>query len=307
MQSPAPQKQKIAGRSDSSEDTEEAFDIIENIEVVTEEDKKQETEESSDSSDSTITEVKEDYKDPPKTDGGSIKKAVEALEVFAKPSASDGTSESSSSSSSSSTSTSSSSTAGSDKSGVDISSSDSSDSSRIYLDSDSESDASGTDNKKYIYNKMPSSITKSPVSNGSRATFEELHSLWEVFGQEQGFDKYQTIVPHPDLPVDGHNAVKPVKTEKKALKKNKKAVASLRVSFSGIFTVDAMIEGTIDDAGMWPYGHIHLALVDLYSTYRPKSRLDRIQLDMDKLTIKMGDADHPDVLFELAMMVRKKY
>jgi hypothetical protein len=105
--------------------------------------------------------------------------------------------------------------------------------------------------------------------------------LWEVFGQEQGFDEYQTIVPHPDLPVDGHNAVKPVKTEKKALKKNKKAIASLRVSFSGIFTVDAMIEGTIDDAGMGPYGRIHLALVDLYNTYRPKSQLDRIQLDMD--------------------------
>jgi hypothetical protein len=155
---------------------------------------------------------------------------------------------------------------------------------------------------------MPSSITKSPVSNGSRATFEEWHSLWEVFGQEQGFDEYQTIVPHPDLPVDGHNAVKPVKTEKKALKKNKKAIASLRVSFSGMFTVmDAMIEGTIDDAGIRPYGRIHLALVDLYNTYRPKSLLDRIQLDMDKLTIKMGDNDHPDVLFELAMMARKKY
>jgi hypothetical protein len=107
--------------------------------------------------------------------------------------------------------------------------------------------------------------------------------------------------------VDGHNAVKLVKTEKKALRKNKKAIASLQVSFSGICTVDAMIEGTIDDASMWPYGRIHLALVDLYSTYWPKSRLDRIQLDMDKLAIKMGDSDHPDVLFESAMMVRKKY
>jgi hypothetical protein len=59
MQSPAPQKQKIAGRSDSSEDTkEEAFDIIENIEAVTEEDKKEEAE--SDSSDSTIAEVEEE-------------------------------------------------------------------------------------------------------------------------------------------------------------------------------------------------------------------------------------------------------
>jgi hypothetical protein len=66
-----------------------------------------------------------------------------------------------------------------------------------------------------------------------------------VFGQEQGFDEYQSIVPHPDLPVDRHNAVKLVKTEKKALKKNKKAIASLCASFSGIYTVDAMIEGTI--------------------------------------------------------------
>jgi hypothetical protein len=146
---------------------------------------------------------------------------------------------------------------------------------------------------------MPSSsIIKSPVSDGSRATFEGWHSLWEVFGQEQGFDEYQSIVPHPDLPVDGHNVVKLVKTEKKALRKNKKAIVSLRVSFCGIFTVYAMIEGTIDEAGMWPYGRIHLALVDLYNTYRPKSRLDGIQLDMDKLTIKMGDSDHPDVLFE---------
>jgi hypothetical protein len=93
----------------------------------------------------------------------------------------------------------------------------------------------------------------------------------EVFGQEQGFDEYQTVVPHPDLPVDGHNAVKLAKTEKRAHKKNKKAIASLRVSFSGIYTVDAMIEGTIDDAGMWPYGRIHSALVVLYETYRPKS------------------------------------
>jgi hypothetical protein len=156
MQSPAPQKQQIAGRSDSSEETkeeEEAFDITENIEAITK-DKKEEAEsddssdstitqreienkdppetdggsikkaaealeeeafdiienieaitkdkkeaESDDSSDSTITEVKEDNKDPPETDGGSVKIAVEALEVFAKPSASDGTSESSSSSS----------------------------------------------------------------------------------------------------------------------------------------------------------------------------------------------------------------
>jgi hypothetical protein len=264
MQSPAPEKQRIR-QSDSSESTD---DIIENIKAVTEEDKKEEAE--SYSSDSTIREREiGGDKDLPETDGGS-KKAVEALEVLAIPSTSasgvDGTSESSSSSSAS-TSTSSSSTVGSGKSG-DISSSDSSDLLRSY--SDSESDSSATD-KKYKYNKIPSSIIKSPVSDGSRATFEEWHSLWEVFGQDQGFDEYQSIVPHPDLPVDGHNAVKPVKTEKKALRKNKKAIASLRVSCSGVYTVDAMIEGTIDDAGMWPYGRIHLALVVLYETYRPKS------------------------------------
>jgi hypothetical protein len=72
MQSPVPQKQKIAGRPDSSEDTkekEEAFDIIENIGAITEDDKK---EAESDSSDSTITEVK----DSPETEGGSIKLTV---------------------------------------------------------------------------------------------------------------------------------------------------------------------------------------------------------------------------------------
>jgi hypothetical protein len=75
---------------------EKGFDIIENIGAITKDKKEAE---SDDSSDSTITEVKEDNKDPPETDCGFVKKALEALEVFAKPSASDGTSESSSSSS----------------------------------------------------------------------------------------------------------------------------------------------------------------------------------------------------------------
>jgi hypothetical protein len=70
-----------------------------------------------------------------------------------------------------------------------------------------------------------------------------------------------------------------------------------------------MIEATIDDGEppQWLYGQIHLALKELYDTYHPKSRLDRIQLDIDKLTIKMADGEHSDVLFEKAMMVRKKY
>jgi hypothetical protein len=307
VQSLAPAKQRIQ-RSDSSEDTKEEFDIIENIEAITEEEKKKAGDLSSDSSDSTVTDRN---KDSPEIDGGSNEaREVLALPPFASASGIVGTSENSSCSSSS---TSSSCTGGSSKS--DISSSDSSDSysSRSLYSSDLDSDASAADNnnnnnKKYKYNKMPSSsIIKSPASEGSRDTFKEWHSLWEVFGQDSGFDEYQSIVPHPDLLVNGHNTVKLVKTKKKALKKNKKAIASLGVSFSGILTVDAMIEGTIDDDGMWPYGRIHLALVDLYNTYWRKSQLDRIQLDTDKLTGKMGDNDHPDVLFELAMMVRKKY
>lgn len=40
----------------------------------------------------------------------------------------------------------------------------------------------------------------------------------------------------------------------------------------------------------------------------PKSQLYRIQLDLDKLTIRMSDdGDHPDdVLLEKAMMVQKR-
>jgi hypothetical protein len=69
-----------------------------------------------------------------------------------------------------------------------------------------------------------------------------------------------------------------------------------------------MIEATIDDGEPphWPYGQIHLALKDLYDTCRQNS-LGRIQLDIDKLTIKMADGEHPDVSFEKALMIRKKY
>jgi hypothetical protein len=48
MQSPVPQKQKIAGRSDSSGETKEAFDNIENIKAITEDKKKTDNSISSD-------------------------------------------------------------------------------------------------------------------------------------------------------------------------------------------------------------------------------------------------------------------
>jgi hypothetical protein len=177
--------------------------------------------------DSTIT---EEYKDPPETDVGSN----EAREALALPASTSGVGTSqvgvfSNRSNSSSSSSSSSSSTGSSSSRSDISTLDSSDSSRSLYSLDSDSDASAADNnnEKYKYKMPSSSIIKSPVSNGSGATFEEWHSLWEVFGQVNGFNEYQSIVPHPDLPVNGHNTVKLVRTEKKALKKNKKAIASL--------------------------------------------------------------------------------
>jgi hypothetical protein len=143
------------------------FDTIENMEAITEEDRKK-TDDNDDISSDSATERETEDKDPPETEGGSIKKAVEALAIPASTSGVVGTSESSSSSGTSSIST-----RGSSKS--DISSSDSSDSSRSYSsDLDTDSDVSAADKKKkYKYNKMPSSsIIKSPVSDGSWATFE---------------------------------------------------------------------------------------------------------------------------------------
>jgi hypothetical protein len=302
--SPAPVAKKIADRSESGDSSKDLdIDIIENIEAITsdnlEEDKKKRSDDSSsDSSGTTIIEEKES----PETDGGSIKEAVEGsklpISVDPKVGVSSNTSDDSSSDSSS--------TEGSSKSDTDISSS-SSDSTRsliTYNSSDSDSFIASKANRN-----MSSSMNKSPLCDGERDSFEEWHSKWEVFGQDHRFDEYQCDIRHPDLPVDGHVTVTMTKDQKKALKKNKKAIASLRISFASTYTVDAMIEATIDDGEppQWPYGQIHLALKELYDTYRPKSRLDRIQLDIDKLTIKMADGEHSDVLFEKAMMVQKKY
>jgi hypothetical protein len=139
-----------------------------------------------------------------------------------------------------------------------------------------------------------SSTLKSPICNGDREGFEEWHSQWEVYAGDNKFDEYISEVIHPDLPADGHANPSPSKEEKKALKYNKKAIASLRISFATTYSVDAMIEASIDDSlptVKWPYGRIDLVLIDLYETYQPTSRLDRIKLDMAKLTIKMSSGD----------------
>jgi hypothetical protein len=74
---------------------------------------------------------------------------------------------------------------------------------------------------------MSSSMNKSPVCDGEIYLFEEWHSKWELFGQDHRFNEYQTDVLHTDLLVDGHVTVSMTKEQKKALKKNKKAIASL--------------------------------------------------------------------------------
>jgi hypothetical protein len=94
---------------------------------------------------------------------------------------------------------------------------------------------------------MSSSMNMSPICDGERDSFEGWHSKWEVSGQDHRFDEYQCDILHPDLPVNGHVTVSMTKDEKKALKKNKKAIASLRISFASTYTVDAMLEVTIDD------------------------------------------------------------
>ena len=71
-----------------------------------------------------------------------------------------------------------------------------------------------------------------------------------MFGQDSGFDEYQSVDPHSDLPSTGHSDPESLtKNERKALKKNTKAIASLRVAFATTYTVDAMIEASIDEVG----------------------------------------------------------
>jgi hypothetical protein len=309
--SPAPVAKKIADRSEggSDSDLDSSIDIIENIDAIKsvtdleEEDKKKKNR-SYDSSDSSGTTITEDRNNPPETEGGPVR-AVEGSElpigVDLKVGVSSNTSDDSSSDDSSST-------GGSSKSSdTEISTSDSSDSTRSLITYDS-SDSDSFIASKANRNKMSSSMNKSPICDGERDSFEEWHSKWEVFRQDHRFDEYQCDIRHPDLPVDGHVTVTITKDEKKSLKKNNKAIASLRISFASTYTVDAMIEGTIDDGEppQWPYGQIRLALKELYDTYRLTCRLDRIQLDIDRLSIKMADGEHPDVLFEKAMMVGKK-
>ena len=68
-----------------------------------------------------------------------------------------------------------------------------------------------------------------------------------MFGQDSGFDEYQSVDPHSDLRHSDPESL--TKNERKALKKNTKAIASLRVAFATTYTVDAMNEASIDEVG----------------------------------------------------------
>jgi hypothetical protein len=190
------------------------------------------------SSDLSATTITEDKKSPLKKGGGSkVKTSVRGKD-------NDNTSTSESSNS-------------------DISSKASSgfDDSRRSLDTYDSSDSDSA-----IANKdtMSSSMKRSPTCDSERDGFEEWRSKWEVFWQDHRLDEFQSEILHPDLLVDGHATVSMLKEEKKALKKNKKAIASIQIqiSFASTYSVDVMIESTIDESTptvMWPYilRHLH--------------------------------------------------
>jgi hypothetical protein len=232
--SPAPVSKMISGRSGDSESKSSVasdFEIL-NIEAVTtEEEGKTDTndQEGIDSSASTVTEDKN-----PAPVGSQASQGPNSSD-----SEDDGWSTSESDSDSDSDS--------------DISS----------KCSDSTSDSIHSDSS--IATTKMSSTLKSPVCDGSRESFEEWHSQWEVYAGDNKIDEYISVVFHPDLPLEGHAKLSPTKEDRKALKKNQKAIASLRVSFATTYSVDAMIEASIDDnvPVKWPYGRIDLVLIDL--------------------------------------------
>jgi hypothetical protein len=131
-----------------------------------------------------------------------------------------------------------------------------------------------------------SSTLKSPVCDGSRESFEEWHSQWEVYAGDNKIDEYISVVFHPDLPLEGHAKLSPTKEDRKALKKNQKAIASLRVSFATTYSVDAMIEASIDDnvPVKWPYGRIDLVLIDLMIQVLPSSTGSKEEEDNKRIS-----------------------
>ena len=164
MQSPAvPVSKKISGRSgDSESKSSDAsdFERILNIEAVTTEEEKVDTndQDSIDSSASTVTEDKN-----PAPAGSQASQGSNSSD-----SEDDGSSTSESSDSNSES---------------DISSSSSSDSASDSIDSDSS-----------IATTKMSSTLKSPVCDGSRESFEEWHSQWEVYAGDNKIDEYISVV-----------------------------------------------------------------------------------------------------------------
>ena len=232
MLSPAPVSKKISGRSEDSESKEESvasdFEVISNLEAVTTEEEGKKTDADDQDIDSLASTITEEKKNPPT--GGS--KDKDSLDSLSSEDSGSGTSESNSDS-----------------------------------DSDSDSSSSSTESK-YKMSSNHGSMNKSPVCDGERSSFEEWHSKWEVFAGDYGFDEYIPIKLHPDLPIKGHATPKEDldKDEKRALKMNRRALASIRISFVAVWSVDAMIESTIDE-DEWTYGQIHLVLQQLYDKY----------------------------------------
>ena len=101
------------------------------------------------------------------------------------------------------------------------------------------------------------------------------------------------------------NDKKQAKKAKRCLKKHMKAMCELKIAVvSGI--ISHLIE-ELKVTKLFPFGRLWIVLAGMHRMYRGVSMLDHVQLDRDKLMIKMTNNEHPDKLFERTFAVRKQY
>ena len=119
-------------------------------------------------------------------------------------------------------------------------------------------------------------------------------------------------VPKPDdIPEFGYDAdldlldKKEKKKAKKALRKHTKAMCELKLAVASNI-ISSIIEET-KVLKRFPFGRLWLVLAAMYRMYRGISMLDHVQLDKDKLMIKMTNDKHSDKLFEQMYAVKKQY
>jgi len=115
----------------------------------------------------------------------------------------------------------------------------------------------------------------------------------------------------PHMPENGYDEdldALPKKEKKKAnkcLKNHRKAMCEFELAVDSN-TLSSNIEATIV-LDKFPFGRLCLVLAGMYRVYRGVSMLDHVQLDKDKLTIRMTANAHPNVLFERMFAVKRQY